>query len=157
MKAVSIQFSEKELRTLAEMMAFVLSLMALSKQDDDPDSEAWHRLGSSILRTARGVPSIGKDMEINSELRHWFFKPEYTRQSFYAMLMDDVRDSLFWSELVERMADHTLMNATPPELLAELTEDERHDRVAALESALWYEVSHHGIDRLIFMLPETDV
>lgn len=155
MKSVSVEFSEKEMRHLAEMAAFVLSFMTLAKQEDARSRE-WQRLAASILKAARGVPSIGKDMEINPELKQWFFKPEYTSRAFFSALVDDIRDSLFWSELVERMADHTLLHATPPDELATLTEDDRRERTEALEAALWYEVTHHGIDRLIFMLPESE-
>lgn len=157
MKKIQLELTEAEMRELAEMSALMLSLLGMVKSDlPNARADAWQRLGASLLKAARGLPSIGRDMEINPELRHWFFTPEYVHHSFYAHMLDDVRDALFWNELVTRMADHTLEHATPPEELDSLSEEERHARIASLEGALWHEITHHGLDRLIFMLPEED-
>ena len=157
MKKIALELSEEEMSHLAEMMAFVLSLLGMVKSDlHDPRADAWQKLAASLLKAARGVPSIGQHMELHPELRHWFFSPEYINRAFYTQLLDEVRDALFWSELVGRMAEHTLEHALPQEELETISDEERMARTSSLESALWHEVTHHGLDRLIFMLPEED-
>ena len=157
MKKVSLEFTEEEMRHLAEMMAYLLSQLSMVKSDlTDPRADTWQRLIVSILKSAHKVPAIARDMEQNPDLRHWFFTPSYLRRAFYTALMDEVRDALFWSELVGRMAEHTLEHALPPDVVETMSDEERVARTSSLENALWHEVTHHGLDRLIFMLPEGD-
>lgn len=145
------------MRHLAEMMAYLLSQLSMVKNDlNDARADAWQRLAASILKTAHGVPSIGRDMEVHPELNHSFFTPAYIDRAFFATVLDEVRDALFWAELVGHMAEHTLEHALPPEEVEKMSDEERAARTSSLENALWREVTHHGIDRLIFMLPEGD-
>ena len=145
------------MRHLAEMAALTLSLLSIVKPEvDDAQAASWQSLGASILKSAHQVRSIGKDMELHPELRHWFFTPSYVNRAFFTTLLDEARDALFWSELVGRMAEHTLEHALPAEELETMSDEERAMRTSSLESALWHEVTHHGLDRLIFMLPEED-
>lgn len=155
MKKITLELTESEMRDLAEMNALALSVLGLVKSEvEAPRAEAWQTLGSRLMKIAHDVPSISRDMELHPELRHWFFTPDYVNHAFYTSLLDEFRDSLFWSELVGRMADHTLEHALSPEELEAMSEEERQARTASLEGALWHEVTHHGLDRLIFLLPE---
>lgn len=157
MKKISVEFSEDELRQLAEMSAFCMTMMALAKTNmRRRDAKTWQRLCAHVFDTARQAPGIGGDMEYQPDLRQWVFRPKYMDKAFYTDLLDEARDSIFWSELVHRMADNTLENALPDEDLDELDDDERTARVASLEQAIWDEVSRHGLDRLVFMLAEED-
>ena len=157
MKKIILELSEEELRHLAEMAAMSISLLSTAKNEiDAKKAEKWQQTCAAVLKAARGVNAIGKDMELHPELRHWFFTPAYVNSAFFTELLDEARDATFWSELVGRMAEHTLEHALPAEELETMSDEERTARTSSLESALWHEVSHHGLDRLIFMLPEED-
>lgn len=157
MKKIRLELTEEELHHLAEMTAFALSLMGIAKQHlKNPAVDEWQKLGAKLLQEAHSVPAIGKDMEHHPELGHWFFTASYVDRAFYSELLDEVRDALFWSELVTNMATNTLERLTPPQELESLSDDERLARLAALESALWKEVTRHGIDRLIFLLQDEE-
>lgn len=143
------------MRQLAEMSAFVISLLAMAKTDaSDAGVIAWQKLAARLLNSAAKVPDIGRNMLRHPDLRHSFFNAAYVEEAFYTSLLDEVRDSLFWSELVANMASNTLERATPPDELEKLSDEERQARVSALENAVWREVTRHGIDRLMFLLPE---
>lgn len=157
MKKITLELTEEEMHNLAEMAAFALTMQGLAKPEKPHSEEAqWRKLSSLIMNSAHAVPSIGKHMEMHPELRHWFFKHDYAEKAYYTALTDDVRDSFFWSELVQRMADHTLAHTMSPEEFDRLSEEERNIRVSSLEHALWTEVTQNGIDRLIFMLSEEE-
>lgn len=149
-----LEFSESDLRHLAEMSAMVLSMLGQMQADtDDPRIQAWQRVCVSVLKSAHLVPSIGKDMELNPDCGYWFFKRPYVDDAFYSELLEDYRDSAFWSELVSRMAEQSLVENLGDEHASLLTESERAARVSSLEKALWKEVNTHGLERLLFMLP----
>lgn len=154
MAKLDIELTEQEMLHLAEMSAMVLSMLGqVMPEMHDARAEAWQRLCVSLLKAARGVPSIGRHMELNPDLGYWFFKRPYVDNSFYSDVLDEYRDATFWAELIGRMAEQSLEESLGAEQVEQMSEEERISRVSSLEKALWNEVSHHGIERMMFMLP----
>lgn len=153
----NIEFSESEMRHLAEMSAMVLTMLGQAMPDmKDARADAWQKLCIGLLKAARGVPSIGRDMELNPDCGYWFFKRPYIDQAFYSDVLDEYRDSTFWAELVGRMAEQVLVENLGADYVAHMTEEERESRISGLEKALWNEVTHHGLERAMFMLPQEE-
>ncbi len=154
MGKLTLDLTEAEMRDMAEMSALVLSLVGqLQGELDDARVEAWQRLCIAILKAARAVPSIGKDMELNPDCGYWFFKRPYIDTAFYSDVLEEFRDSAFWSELVGRVAEQSLMENLGQQRADSLSEEERMQRTSSLEKALWNEVTRHGLDRMMFLLP----
>lgn len=142
------------MRRLAEVSAMSLTLLGQAMPEArDTRADAWHRLLVSILKAARTVPSIARDMELNPDCGYWFFKRPYVDNAFYSDVLDEYRDSVFWEELVGRLTTQTLVENYGVEAVDSMPAEERAEKVSALEKALWNEVTHHGLDRLLFMLP----
>ncbi len=157
MGRTEIEFTESEMRHLAEISAMVLSMLGQAMPDmKDARADAWQKLCIGLLRAARGVPSIGRDMELNPDCGYWFFKRPYIDAAFYSDVLDEYRDTTFWAELVSRMAEQVLVESLGPEYVQQMTEEERNSRVSGLEKALWHEVTRHGLERAMFMLPQTE-
>lgn len=158
MKKIKLELTERELHSMAEMMAFILTLQSIVKpEQNNAQEKGWRKLAAAVLEKAvKELPALKGDLLPNAEFGHWFFTEKYLETAYFNRLLDEVRDSVFWSELVQRMADHTLSQSIPPEQFDKLTDAERRLRVSSLEQALWEEVTHHGIDRLIFMLSGND-
>lgn len=153
----TFQFNDSEMRDLAEMSALVLEMLATAVPDGgDKQAERWKKLCVKMLDSAHSIPSIGEDMEMNPEGGYWYFKRPYLETAFFEDCIDEYRDSVFWSELVTRMAEQSLMEAIGEDAVNSLSDDERAERCSAMEKALWNECIHHGIDRLMFMLPSTE-
>ncbi|MBQ4595101.1 MAG: hypothetical protein IJA81_10750 [Akkermansia sp.] len=149
-----LELTESDMRHLAEMSAMVLSMFGQMQADmDDPQVQAWHKLCVNILKAAHHVPSIARHMELNPDCGYWFFKRPYVDEAFYSDMLEDYRDSTFWAELVNRMAEQSLVENLGDEHASLLSDEERAARVSSLEKALWQEVNTHGLDRLLFMLP----
>lgn len=154
MSKIDVEFSESEMHHLAEMCAMVLSMLGQTMPDlKDSRAEAWQRLCVALLKAARGVPSIGRHMELNPDCGYWFFKRPYIDRAFFSDVLDEYRDSAFWSELVSRCAEQSLVENFGDEAVTLMSDEERNARVSSLEKALWNEVSRHGMERLLFMLP----
>lgn len=153
MPKVTLELTEKEMRHLAEVCAMSLTVLGQAMPETrDARADAWHRLLVDVLKAARTVPSIARDMELNPDCGYWFFKRPYVDEAFYSDVVDDYRESVFWEELVTRMASQCLLENLGPEVYDSLPPEERAERVSSMEKALWNEVSHHGLDRLLFML-----
>ncbi len=149
-----LELTETQMRHMAEMSAMVLSMLAQVQPElKDARCEAWQKLCVHLLSAARRVPSIARDMELNPDCGYWFFKRPYIDSAFYSDVLDEYRDSTFWSELVARVAEQSLVENLGQERADSLGEEERIARLSSLEKALWNEVSRHGIDRMMFLLP----
>lgn len=154
MSKADLELSESELLHLAEMSAMVLTVLGQAMpEDNDARSAAWHKLCVSILKSAAKIPSIRRHMELNPDCGYWFFKRPYVDAAFYSDVLEEFRDSTFWSELVGRLSEQALVENLGDEMATLLTDDERNERVSSYEKALWNEVNHHGLDRLVFLLP----
>lgn len=157
MSKVTLELTEGEMRDLAEMSAVVLAMLGQVMQDmPAARSNAWQRLCVELLKAARGVPSIASDMEMNPECGYWYFRRPYVEEAYFSDLLDEFRDSVFWEELVLRTAQQSLEETLGREAVEAMSEDERRRRTSSMEKALWNEVTRHGIDRMLFMLSDSD-
>ncbi len=149
-----IELSEQELQTLAEMAGFCLVALSMVKNEvDDVHVNAWQLMCQLIFEKADKVPWLAKRMEKFPGLEHPFFTEEYTDSAFFAVVLDQLREILFWDELVARMADQTLLRALGEKKYNKLTDEARQRRAASLEKVLWDEVINHGLEHLSFILP----
>lgn len=154
MGKVQLELSEQEMRDLAEVCAMGLTMLGQAMPDGrNPRADAWTRLLVNLLKAARTVPALARDMELSPDCGYWFFKRPYVDSAFYSDVLDEYRDAVFWEELVGRMSARTLAESVGEERVALMSEEERASAVSSMEKALWNEVSRHGIDRLLFMLP----
>ena len=153
MSKLDLELSETEMHHLAEMCAMVLSMLGQTMPESrDPHAEAWQRLCVALLKAARGVPSIGRHMELNPDCGYWFFKRPYVDKAFYSDVIDEYRDAAFWEELVARLAGRTLVECYGQEAVDAMSPEMRSSYVSEMEKTLWKEVTRYGVDRLMFML-----
>lgn len=145
------------MRNLAEICAMSLTVLGQAMPDGcNPRADAWQKLLVELIKAGRTVPAIARDMELNPDCGYWFFKRPYIENAFYSDVLDEYRDSTFWEELVTRLATHSLAEIYGQDAVESMSPEERASHVAAMEKSLWQEVSHYGVDRLMFMLAPED-
>ena len=141
------------MRDLAEVCAMSLTLLGQAMPDGrNPRADRWHKLLVEIVKAGRTVPGIARDMELNPDCGYWFFKRPYIETAFYSDVLDEYRDSAFWEELVARMAGRALAEYYGQDTVDEMSPEERAGHIETMTKSLWNEVTHHGLDRLMFML-----
>ncbi len=157
MGRVTLELTESEMRNLAEICAMSLTVLGQAMPDGrNPRADAWQKLLVELIKAGRTVPSIARDMELNPDCGYWFFKRPYIENAFYSDVLDEYRDSTFWEELVTRLAARSLAEIYGQDAVESMSPEERASHVAAMEKTLWQEVSHYGVDRLMFMLAPED-
>lgn len=154
MGKVTLELTEPEMRDLVEVCAMALTVLGQAMPDGrNPRADAWQKLLIELIKAGRTMPGIAKDMELNPDCGYWFFKRPYVEQAFYSDVLDEYRDTAFWEELVARLTSRTLVEYYGQEAVESLSPEERASHSAAMEKALWNEVTRYGVDRLMFMLP----
>jgi hypothetical protein len=157
MGKVTLELTESEMRDLAEVCAMSLTVLGQALPDGRNARAAhWHKLLVEIVKAGRTVPGIARDMELNPDCGYWFFKRPYIDSAFYSDVLDEYRDAVFWEELVARLAGRALAEYYGQEAVEEMSPEDRAAQTAAMTKALWNEVTHHGLDRLMFMLGPED-
>lgn len=157
MGKVTLELSESEMRSLAEVCAMALTVLGQAMPEGrEPKADQWHSLLVEIIKAGRVVPSLARDLEFNPDCGYWFFRRGYVDSAFYSDVLDEYRDATFWEELVSRLAGRALCENLGEPAMEALSPEERSSRVAALEKALWNEVSRHGVERLHFLLPSEE-
>lgn len=157
MGRVTLELTESEMRNLAEICAMSLTVLGQAMPDGrNPRADAWQKLLVELIKAGRTVPSIARDMELNPDCGYWFFKRPYIENAFYSDVLDEYRDSTFWEELVTRLATRSLAEVYGQEAVESMSPEERSSLVSAMEKTLWQEVSHYGVDRLMFLLAPED-
>lgn len=145
------------MRNLAEICAMSLTVLGQAMPDGrNPQADAWQKLLVEIIKAGRTVPSIARDMELNPDCGYWFFKRPYVENAFYSDVLDEYRDASFWEELVSRVATRTLADYYGQDAVEQMSPEERASCTSAMEKTLWQEVTHYGVDRLMFMLSPED-
>lgn len=153
MGKVTLELTQTEMRDLAEVCAMALTVLGQAMPDGrNPRADAWQKLLIEIIKAGRTVPGIARDMELNPDCGYWFFKRPYIDRAFYSDVIDEYRDAAFWEELVSRLSGRALAEYYGQEALENMTPEERVARSSAMEKTLWNEVTHYGVDRLMFML-----
>ncbi|MBO5683560.1 MAG: hypothetical protein J6R92_01300 [Akkermansia sp.] len=153
MGKVTLELTENEMRDLAEVCAMSLTLLGQAMPDGrNPRADRWHKLLVDLVKAGRTVPGIARDMELNPDCGYWFFKRPYIEDAFYSDVLDEYRDAVFWEELVARLAGRTLVEYYGQDSVDEMSPEERASHTEAMTKSLWNEVTHHGLDRLMFML-----
>lgn len=142
------------MRNLAEVCALSLTVLGQA-MPDKPSTKAdeWHDLLVNLLKVAKTMPSIARNMELNPDCGYWFFKRPYIDKAFFSDVLDEYRDAVFWEELVTRMAMFSLVESVGQTAVDNMSREERAERTAALEKAFWNEVTTRGVERLMFLLP----
>lgn len=157
MAKVTLELTEQEMRHLAEICAMSLTVLGQAMPDGrNPRADAWQKLLVDIIKAGRTVPGIAKDMELNPDCGYWFFKRPYVENAFYSDVLDEYRDAAFWEELVARLSNRALAEYYGQDTVEQMSPEERSSCASAMEKSLWNEVTHYGVDRLMFMLSPED-
>lgn len=157
MNKITLEFTEEEMQQLAEMSSVMMVLMKLNKNATLKREIKKHEaLPTRLLEEASKVPALAKTMEKNEELGHYYFKEKYVDGALFSKVLNEMRETVFWEELVMRMAENTLLQMMPEKELRKISKLERCFRTQALEEAIKQEIALHGLDRLVFLIPENE-
>lgn len=155
--SVTLKLSDEDALNLAEMLSVAATVAAANQQDKaEARLVAWGTLISRLMKELSSSSKLKDCVVYTDDLGGYSFTPEYEETAFFQDCLDEYRDSIFWADLVTRMADKAISEHLGTEYFANMPEEERRRTTEALEKSLWQECSKYGIDRLGFILPPSD-
>jgi len=143
-----MRFTDEELLTLSEMLTLACwTTFWNHKPGADEGVGRYDDLLNKILIRLQHN-GHGKEVELDPERQRLRLRKEKEEGSFYAQSFDEMRNEIFWEELVARMAEREIQKMKGPRYLDKLTEVERKKVMEPIAKRYWLEFSQGGIRNL---------
>ncbi len=154
---ISLKLTGEELALLADMVWVAMVVAEEAGEQSPLLFRQWKKLSDSILKSAQQLPDGDQHVNYIPEERSFSLAEDYVNTSFPGDILNEYRDSLFWEELVTRMADMLIVRNVGMEQFERMNEDERRAMTASYEKQLWQECTQHGLERFKFILPPNEI
>jgi len=143
-----IRFTDEELLTLSEMLTLACWTTFWNHKPGADEGVARYDdlLNKILIRLQHN--GLGDEVELDPERQRLRLKKEKEEGSFYAQSFDEMRNEIFWEELVARMAEREVQKVKGPGYLDQLTEEERKKEMEPIAKRYWKEFSQQGIRNL---------
>lgn len=151
-----LRLTEQELVTLVEMVHLASNAACWNHKTGVEEKLAgFEAVEKKLLEKARhsGLSDL---IEWDEERQRWVLSEDYEEKSFAQECYDEFRNESFWEELVIRLADKGLMGRIGQAAWEELSEEQRRQKTAGLEKALWKEFSERGVENLMLIFPSEE-
>lgn len=149
-----LRFSEDELVTLAEMVTLATEMANYNQQEGSQrDFSRFEAMEEKILSAARrnGVdlpletdPGSGKPRIADSE-----------NSSYLQTCLEEIRNSLFWEELMIRLSERDLIREVGAKKWSSLSEDAQEKATKPRERRYWRKFTTEGIESLHWISPNS--
>ena len=145
------RLSDAGLATLVEMVSLATEMAALNPNDTGQAGYARvEGIENKVLAAAKSTELtgiIGFDMERGkNRVTEKFQDSAYFQECFH-----EVRNAVFWEELMIRLAERDLIQEIGPAAHEALDEEERRQKAVPLEKRYWEKFQKDGTD-LIFWI-----
>lgn len=144
-----MRFTDEELLTLAEMLTLACwSTFWNNKPGSDDGVARYDALLDKVLERLQHNGQgneVEQDPDRPQQLR---LRRDREDKSFHAQCYDEMRNQLFWEELVVRLAERELTRKIGETKFNTLNEDERTRRLEPISKRLWSEFTDKGISNL---------
>ncbi len=143
-----MRFTDEELLTLSEMLT--LACWATFYNHKPGAEEGVARYDDMLEKVLRRMQDNGQgsEVEYDPERRRLRLRKDREDGSFYAQSYDELRNELFWEELVARLSERELNKKYGVAAAEKLSEDERKRLSEPVTRKYWDEFSRNGIANL---------
>ena len=143
-----LRFTDEELSTLSEMLTLACwATFWNHKPGADLGVARYDDMLDKIL-TRLQHNGQGAEVEMDPGRQRLRLRKEKEEGSFYAQSFDEMRNEIFWEELVARMAEREVIRKHGSGYLESLNDDERKRVLEPLGKRFWEEFSSKGIANL---------
>lgn len=143
-----LRFTDEELLTLSEMLTLACwSTFWNHKPGADAGVARYDDMLDKIL-TRLQHNGQGAELEMDPERQKLRLRKDKEDGSFYGQSFDEMRNEIFWEELVARMAEREITKKHGPGYVEKLSEEERKNVMEPIGKRFWEEFSRNGIRNL---------
>jgi hypothetical protein len=146
-----LRLSDAGLATLVEMVSLATEMAALHPSDTGQAGYArFEGIENKVLEAAKSTGLAGI-VEFDMECGKHRVTEKFQDNAYFQECYHEVRNAVFWEELMIRLAERDLIQEIGPAAHEALDEEERRQKAAPLEKRYWDKFQKDGID-LIFWI-----
>lgn len=152
-----MRFTDEELATLVEMVSLATEMANMNPENEDTNGfERFENIENKVLEAAKST-RLAEIIEYDTEREKNRVTEEFQEASFFNKCLEDLRNAVFWEELMIRLAERDLVRQLGEKKFMALNEEERHLRSEPLEKRYWRKFQKDGINALFWIDPNEDV
>ena len=146
-----LRVSDDELATLVEMVSFATEMAALNPNDAGQAGYArFEEVENKVLEAAKSTGLAGI-VEFDMERGKNRVTEKFQENAYFQECFNEVRNAVFWEELMIRLAERDLIQEVGPATHEALNEEERHKKTVPLEKRYWEKFQKDGTDLLFWI------
>ena len=143
-----LRFTDEELSTLSEMLTLACWATFWNHKPGADEGVARYDDMLDKILTRLQHNGQGAEVQMDPERQRLRLRKDKEEGSFYAQSFDEMRNEIFWEELVARMAEREVTKKHGPQYLDSLNDAERKNVLEPIGKRFWEEFSRNGIGNL---------
>ena len=146
-----LRFTDEELATLVEMVSLATEMANLNPNDEgNAGYVRFEGIENKVLEAAKNT-SLAEIVEYDVERGKNRVTEKFQENAYFQACFDEVRNAVFWEELMTRLADRDLMREIGLDAYRKLSEEERRTKAGPLEKRYWAKFQKDGTDPLFWI------
>jgi hypothetical protein len=146
-----LRVSDDELATLVEMVSLATEMAALNPNDAGQAGYArFEEVEKKVLEAAKSTGLAGI-VEFDMERGKNRVTEKFQENAYFQECFNEVRNAVFWEELMVRLAERDLIREIGPATHEALNEEERRKKAVPLEKRYWEKFQKDGTDLLFWI------
>ena len=152
-----LRFTDDELVTLVEMVSLASEMANLNPNDEGQTGYSrFEGIENKVLEAAKNTGLAGI-VEFDVERGKNRVTEKFQEDSYFQQCFNEVRNAVFWEELMIRLAERDLIKEIGPTAYRILNEEEQRKKAAPIEKRYWAKFQKDGTDPLFWIDRNEDV
>lgn len=152
-----LRLSDDELATLVEMVSLATEMANMNPNDTGNAGFArFEAIEDKVLEAAKHT-GMAAMIEYDLERGKNRVTEKFQESSFFQQCLDEFRNSVFWEELMVRLADRDLSQQIGQSAYLAMDEEERRRRLEPLERQYWNKFQQEGMNPLFWIDRNEDI
>jgi hypothetical protein len=146
-----LRFTDDELATLVEMVSLATEMANLNPNDEGQAGYSrFEGIENKVLEAAKSTGLAGI-VEFDAEREKNRVTEKFQENAYFQQCFNEVRNAVFWEELMIRLAERDLIKEIGPTAYRALNEEEQRKKAAPIEKRYWAKFQKDGTDPLFWI------
>lgn len=151
-----LRFTDEELATLVEMVSLATEMANMNPdQEANEGFEQFEAIENKVLEAAKST-RLAEIVEYDAERGKNRVTEKFQEGSFFHKCMDELRNAVFWEELMIRLIERDLVREMGEKKFLALDDEERRKKSEPLEKRYWAKFQKDGMNPLFWIDPNED-
>ncbi len=125
------------------------------EREDSSGFERFEGIENKVLEAAKST-RLAEIIEYDTERGKNRVSEKFQESSFFDKCLEELRNAVFWEELMIRLAERDLVRQLGEKDFLALGDDDRRKKPAPLEKRYWEKFQKDGMNPLFWIDPNED-